>query len=323
MKHDSPYLLTFSILISSLFFTLLGLYWNQTHYHNEEPITPGHPTLVTAMQGIHDGLLSELVRQVELWMADNAGASDVETSTSDTVPHVSHDYYEAILQKRGQDINEAINRYNQAKVQQAAAQQLTFTTATEDYFSDAVFIGDSRTVGISEYSGIKNAVFLCRTSMTIFDYDKPKITYDNQKASVKDVLSAHQFGKIYLMVGINDCGSSSEQAFFKRYREVLEDIRRLQPDALIFLEGNLLVTSEKSATEKNITNENIQKRNRLIASLADQKDVFYIDINDSTLCKDGALISDYTWDQVHIKAQYYSVWKEFLLEHAIIKERLS
>ena len=27
--------------------------------------------------------------------------------------------------------------------------------------------------------------------------------------------------------------------------------------------------------------------------------------------------SDYTWDQVHIKAQYYPIWKEFLLRHAI------
>ena len=101
------------------------------------------------------------------------------------------------------------------------------------------------------------------------------------------------------------------------------DIRQLQPDALIFIEGNLFVTKEKSDQEQNITNENIQERNRLIATLANQKDIFYIDINDSTLCKDDALISDYTWDQVHIKAQYYSVWKEFLLEHAIIKERLS
>ena len=111
------------------------------------------------------------------------------------------------------------------------------------------------------------------------------------------------------------------QSFFKRYRDV--DIRQLQPDALIFIEGNLFVTKEKSDQEQNITNENIQERNRLIATLANQKDIFYIDINDSTLCKDGALISDYTWDQVHIKAQYYSVWKEFLLDHAIIKERLS
>ena len=36
---------------------------------------------------------------------------------------------------------------------------LDFTTATEDYFDDACFIGDSRTVGISEYSGIEMQPF--------------------------------------------------------------------------------------------------------------------------------------------------------------------
>ena len=41
------------------------------------------------------------------------------------------------------------------------------------------------------------------------------------------------------------------------------------------------------------------------------------DINESPLCKDGSLIQSYTWDHVHIKAQYYEIWKEFLLNHAI------
>ena len=77
------------------------------------------------------------------------------------------------------------------------------------------------------------------------------------------------------------------------------------------------MTQEKSDESDTITNENIAARNKLIATLANQKDIFYIDINESSLCKEGALVSDYTWDQVHIKAQYYPIWKEFLLRHAI------
>ena len=323
MKHESPYLLTFSLLISSLCFTLLGLFWNQTHYHNEEALTPGRPTLVTAMQGIHDGLLSDLGEEVETLFASREDTTEA-TAGTDIAPHVTHNYYEAIQRQRGEDINEAVSRYTQEKASEAAASQpLSFTTATEDYFSDAVFIGDSRTVGISEFAGIKNATFLCKTSLSIYDFDKPKITYENKKTSIKDVLSTHQFGKIYLMVGINECGTGTAQSFYERYRSVVMDIRQLQPDALIFIESNLLVTKEKSDHEKSITNENIEERNKLIATLANQKDIVYIDINESSLCKDGALVSDYTWDQVHIKAQYYSVWKEFLLNHAIIKERLS
>ena len=119
------------------------------------------------------------------------------------------------------------------------------------------------------------------------------------------------------MVGINECGTGTPESFFELYQEVVNDIRKLQPEALIFIQGNLLVTQEKSDESDTITNENIAARNKLIATLANQKDIFYIDINESSLCKEGALVSDYTWDQVHIKAQYYPIWKEFLLRHAI------
>lgn len=122
------------------------------------------------------------------------------------------------------------------------------------------------------------------------------------------------------MVGINECGTGTPESFFERYRQVLENIREIQPDALIFIQANLTVTKEKSAEEEVVTNENISARNTIISQLANQKDIFYIDVNESSLCEDGILISDYTWDQVHIKAQYYTVWKDFLLQHAIIVE---
>ena len=130
-----------------------------------------------------------------------------------------------------------------------------------------------------------------------------------------------QFAKIYLMVGINECGTGTPESFYERYRDVVLDIRRLQPEALIFIQGNLFVTQKKSDDDDSITNENISARNDLIATLANQKDIFYIDINESSLCEDGALVSDYTWDQVHIKAQYYPIWKDFLLQHAIIIDK--
>lgn len=119
------------------------------------------------------------------------------------------------------------------------------------------------------------------------------------------------------MVGINECGTGTPESFYERYRDVVMDIRRLQPEALIFIQGNLFVTQKKSEDGDSITNENIAARNNLIATLANQKDIFYIDINESSLCDEGALISDYTWDQVHVKAQYYPIWKDFLLRHAI------
>lgn len=196
--------------------------------------------------------------------------------------------------------------------------KLKFTTVADNYFQDAVFIGDSRTVGIAQYADIPDATFLCKTSLTVYDYHKNVITYENKKTSIHDVLAQKQFKKVYFMVGINECGYGTNEDYAKTYREIIQDIRSLQPDALIYVQGNLFVTDHKSKSNSKITNERIQERNDIIQSLENKYDIFYLDINESDLCKDGALIPEYTWDEVHIKAQYYSIWKDFYLSHAIV-----
>lgn len=363
MYRLKPYLLLACIVFSSIFFSLLGMYWNNSYYHNSTTYSVEQPPLSVAMLGIHDGLLAPLPEEVsDTYLAKEAvtsqslfaaspffsiqGLGSLEDSKSkkeiyepaswglperlpayhmrDADPliflpdfQVSAPQPDNTSKEESLSIQKKTDAPKQASYKAAKNQPKSFTTVTDSYFDDAVFIGDSRTVGISEFSGIENATFLCKTSLSIYDYEKKKITYNNKKTSVKEVLSQESFGKIYLMVGINECGIGTPETFYKLYQEVVNDIRTLQPDALIFLEANLLVTKQKSDTEKSITNQNILARNEKIASLANQTDTFYIDINESSLCKEGALIAEYTWDQVHIKAQYYQVWKDFLLKHGI------
>lgn len=313
MNSKNPYLLTFCVLLSSLLFTILGCYWNQEHYHEADAYSVEKPPLAIAMMGLHDGLLFE---------APQAESEDTEDILLAEVSDVltTEDAETIIVEEasRGTEIEETTTALSPVIEETQVPTTYSFTSVTEDYFNDAVFIGDSRTVGISEYSGIENATFLCKTSLSIYDYTKPKITYNDKTTSIQEVLQNEKFGKIYLMVGINECGYGTPESFYELYREVVEDIRKLQPDALIFIEGNLLVTEYKSESNESITNENISSRNDLIATLANQKDTFYIDINQSSLCEDGALIPDFTWDQIHIKAQYYEVWKDFLLDHGIV-----
>ena len=314
MNSKNPYLLTFCILLSSLLFTILGGYWNQQYYHEADVSSIEKPPLAIAMMGIHDGLLLQELQakpdnNTDLLLAeacDITATEEVETVTIET-------------DSLNTEIEETTTALSPVIEETQVPTTYSFTSVTEDYFNDAVFIGDSRTVGISEYSGIENATFLCKTSLSIYDYTKPKITYNDKTTSIQEVLQNEKFGKIYLMVGINECGYGTPESFYELYREVVEDIRKLQPDALIFIEGNLLVTESKSESNESITNENISSRNDLIATLANQKDTFYIDINQSSLCENGALIPDFTWDQIHIKAQYYEVWKDFLLDHGIVK----
>jgi hypothetical protein len=302
MKDKKKLLLVALIVLSSLAVFMLGVYWNSKYVLSSNPIA-------AVMIGIHD--------KVYLGESEGDDAS-LEVSNLSDLPVEPEVAEEALGITESDDESNGLPTLS-GENDVADLPDYEYATVDESYFDDACFIGDSRTVGISKYAGIDNATFLCATSLTIFDYEKSKITYDGKKTSIRDVLTENQFGKIYLMFGINECSSSSAERYFEKYANTVNDIRLLEPNAIIFVEGSLLVTAESSEESEKITNENISLRNYYVSLLENRDDIFYIDINESSLCEDGALIADYTWDQVHIKAQYYPVWKEFLLSHGVVR----
>lgn len=198
-----------------------------------------------------------------------------------------------------------------------------FQTVTEDYFNDAVFIGDSRTQGLFEYGGMEDrAHFYSKVSLTIYDVLTEPIVKDEEtgkKITVEEALQKKQFGKVYLMLGINELGTGNTESFMEEYRKVVARIRELQPNAILFVEGIMRVTGSKNESDPIFNNTNINDKNNEIAKLANGSDIFYLDVNEVVCDAQGNLNADYTVDEVHLKAQYYSIWKEFLLNHGIVR----
>ncbi len=198
-----------------------------------------------------------------------------------------------------------------------------YTQVDDDYFNDALFIGDSRTVGLSEYCEPldERATFYAKVSLTIYTVmNKQFISDGDRKISVEQALSENQYGKIYLMLGINEMGTGTTETFTEAYKEVVDRIRELQPDAMIFIQGIMHVTEKKSSTDKYFNNARVDERNEAISKLADNKTVFYMDMNEAVDDGKGNLDSSLTFDDVHLKASSYQRWYEFLLEHGIVKD---
>ena len=59
---------------------------------------------------------------------------------------------------------------------------------------------------------------------------------------------------------------------------------------------------------------------RLCKQINYGKDIFYIDVNEAVCDENGNLYADWTFDQIHLKAKYYQVWENFLMEHGIVKK---
>lgn len=199
----------------------------------------------------------------------------------------------------------------------------SFTQVQDSYFDDALFIGDSRTVGLYEYGGFQESTtFFAKTSLTIYDlFEEPEKfarLSDGKKATLEEALTERKFGKIYIMLGINELGRGTTESFFNVYADAVNRIRMLQPDAVIFIQGIMRVGEEKNNTDKIFNNTNINERNQAISLMADNRTIFYLEVNDAVCDENGNLISEYTFDQIHLKAKYYQLWKDYLFAHGIV-----
>jgi len=204
------------------------------------------------------------------------------------------------------------------------SQGIGYGLVEDDYFSDAVFIGDSRTVGMFEYGGLEEtAAFYASKGLTIykmFDAEIVSVPGQKKKETVEQALTHNSFKKIYLMIGINEMGTGTVETFTEAYREAVNHLLELQPDAILYIQGIMKVTTERSEQGDYITNEGIQERNEALAGLADNERIFYLDVNPEICDATGGLEPSYTFDGVHLKAQYIDIWKDYLKAHAVLRQ---
>lgn len=203
--------------------------------------------------------------------------------------------------------------YGDVGVRRAA--EYEFTQVDESYFDDALFIGDSRTVGLRDYTDLsEHADFYCETSLTI-----QKILTENFPGlgTIEEALAGKAYGKIYIMLGINELGLGTTENFMEKYTEVVDFLCEKAPQARIFVQGIMRVTGKKHHSDAIFNNNNINARNNAIATLADNEQIFYIDVNEVVCDEEGHLNTEYTYDQLHLLGMYNDLWKQFLMSHGV------
>ncbi len=195
-----------------------------------------------------------------------------------------------------------------------------FTKVSAEYFDDALFIGDSRTVGLKEYgSAIKNATFFASTGMDIYQIYSVKINVGKfGKTDLMSLLKNNNYSKVYIMLGINELGYTFNNTI-KKYSELIDTIRATQPGVIIYVAANMHVSASRSASDNIFNNTNINNFNNMLAKLADNKNAYYLDVNPLFDDADGNLRADYTHDNTHVLGKHYKTWADWITENAIAK----
>lgn len=191
---------------------------------------------------------------------------------------------------------------------------ITSKTNKNISMDDALFIGDSRTVGLMEYAGIDGADYFCTVGMSVYNIHKNSVSVPNVgKVTLTELLNSKKYGKIYIMLGINEVGYKFSSTV-EKYSELIEFVKGKQSDAVIFIQANLHVTKSRSDSDKVVNNTAINGLNAELAKLADGKSKFYLDANILFDDKTGALSSDKSEDNTHLYAKYYKEWGEWIIK---------
>lgn len=185
------------------------------------------------------------------------------------------------------------------------------------YFDDAVFIGDSLTEGIKLYGVMSNATVLSHTGLGLDNiYTKEVVEQeDGTKISVMDALAkAENVSKIYILMGPNSIGYKKD-TFISKYGAILDSIKLYHPNATIYLQSMLPVTTNN---KYNLDNKVIDEYNLALIDLAEEKQIYFLDVNSSLKGSDGALPTEASpADGMHFNAAYYKKWFEYLKTHTV------
>ena len=300
--------ITILILAGWAILSAIGFLGKDTIYsrYTVDPVKT--PYFVLVMQGIHDGIYPWSSDHESLWdkwehLAELRRDEEQISATESTEP--AAEGTESMAE------TETVAVTEQEEVR-------SFHAVDAGYFSDAVFIGDSRTVGLHDYGGLDDSTFYATVGMNVYNLWTEKFCeVDGEKVTLEEALKAKKYGKIYFQIGINEMGRGTLDGFMTAYEDSVEKFRELQPDAVIFVQGIMKVAKEKSDKDPIFNNVGIEQRNERIAALADGKNIFYLDMNEVVCDEEGNLKSSLTFDDIHLYGSKYGIWVDYLKENGI------
>ena len=183
-------------------------------------------------------------------------------------------------------------------------------------YSDAAFIGDSRTETLKTYGLLKGADYYTYKGLKVDTvFTEPCIDVDGSKMTVMDAIGRKQYKRIYIMLGVNELGWVSTDIFIDDYGKIIDKLKETQPGATIYVQSILPVSAKKSEIDEIYNNPRINEFNGLIQAMAEEKGATYLPVNTAVMDETGALPAGASTDGVHPNIDYCRKWTAYLDEN--------
>lgn len=327
MKRFLRCRITVVVFLGWIVLSVIGYLGRDNIYKNYTIDIKKTPYFVLVFQGIHDGIYPWSAEPKDFWEKWNEQQGGTEPGSEMVAETEDTQATEEITEAEETGATEEAGATEESGVTERVDESVddtesvgetekpetkSFVDVDESYFEDAVFIGDSRTVGLQDYSGL-NATFYATVGLNVYDmWDEDFCNLNGSKVSLEQALSVKQYKKVYFQIGINEMGRGTIDTFMEAYQKSVEKFMELQPDAIIYVQAIMKVTKSKSDNDPIFNNEGITARNERIAELADGQKIFYIDENEVVCDESGGLNPELTFDNLHLYGSQYGIWVDFL-----------
>ncbi len=118
---------------------------------------------------------------------------------------------------------------------------------------------------------------------------------------------------IVLMLGTNNINRNPIDEIVDGNRLIVEEFKKRQPQAKVLILGIFPRNNMRQPEQTPALRATIKEINSKLATLADKKQVFYMDIGDKFLTADGTLTTDIMPDGLHPSEKGYQVWADAIL----------
>jgi lysophospholipase L1-like esterase len=115
---------------------------------------------------------------------------------------------------------------------------------------------------------------------------------------------------IVLMLGTNNLNRNPHADIVEGNRLIVEEFKRRQPQSKVLILGIFPRSAEASHPNRAA----IKEVNGMLAKLADNRQVFYMDIGNKFLAADGTLTTDIMPDGLHPNLAGYQIWADAIAE---------
>ena len=187
------------------------------------------------------------------------------------------------------------------------------------WFSDAVFMGDARMAELVAAGLFQPGLNLSQMGLNVRDLRSgAPFSLGGERASLSQMLEGRSFQKVYLMLGFNEASWMNEQEFYREYAGLIDDLRELLPGVQVYIQTLIPVTVSRAAA---LAPDNLllSTRSDLLARLAQDKQVYLVDVGSAFTELNGALPPNLSADGLHLTDEGNQLWFEYLRTHTMGK----